>query len=299
MRADLADEPYAALVNLLRLHDNAGIVAPSVVVAFDAWVDAGSASTLAVGVLADESAALVATFDTDALYDYRARRPTLDIVDGRPASLNWPQLAIRRTRLGDQDVLVFSGPEPDFRWRELADEVAGFARSLGVAQWISLGAIPAAVPHTRPVPILGTESSAGLLRGDIAAGPRGRLRVPSAAISVLDMAIGAAGIPSLGYFAQIPHYISGEYAPAAVALVEALGHHFEVDIAARELRAEAEQLRIRLDTATALDDKTRAYVERLEEMVDEARLPAGDELISEIERFLRERGDEPGHGQVH
>ena len=66
-----------------------------------------------------------------------------------------------------------------------------------------------------------------------------------------------------------------------------------------ELRAEGELLRTRLDTATAVDEKTRAYVERLEEMVDESRLPAGDELISEIERFLRERGNEPGHGQVH
>ncbi|HLB44615.1 MAG TPA: PAC2 family protein, partial [Candidatus Limnocylindrales bacterium] len=153
--------------------------------------------------------------------------------------------------------------------------------------------------HTRPVPILGTESSPGLLRADVQPGPAGLLRVPSAAISMLDLAIAGAGIPALGYFAQIPHYISGEYAPAALALIEALARHLEVDIAAGALRAEAEQLRTRLDTATALDEKTRAYVERLEEMVDEARLPAGDELISEIERFLRERGEEPGHGQVH
>ena len=64
-----------------------------------------------------------------------------------------------------------------------------------------------------------------------------------------------------------------------------------------ELRAEAQLLRTRLDTATAADEKTRTYVERLEAMVDEARLPEGDELISEIERFLRDRGSEPGHGQ--
>ena len=286
-------------MSLLHIHDDSGLVAPTVVVAFDAWVDAGSASTAAVGALAEESAALVATFDADRLYDYRARRPTLDIIDGRPTNLDWPRLAIRRTRLGERDVLVFSGPEPDFRWRELADDVVAFSRSVEVEQWISLGAIPAAVPHTRPVPILGTESSPGLLRGGVQPGPSGRLRVPSAAISVLDVAVAAAGIPSLGYFAQIPHYVSGEYAPAALALLEAVARHLGVEVEATALRAEAEQLRTRLDTATALDEKTRAYVERLEEMVDEARLPAGDELISEIERFLRERGEEPGHGQVH
>ena len=295
----MAGRPYAGAVSLLRQVDDSKLVAPTVVVAFDAWVDAGSASTAAVGVLADEDAPLVAEFATDLLYDYRARRPTLEIIDGRPAHLAWPTLTIRRSPLAERDVLIFSGPEPDFRWRELADDVVAFARSIEVAQWISLGAIPAAVPHTRPVSILGTESSPGLLRGDVQPGPSGLLRVPSAAISMLDVAVAQAGIPAVGYYAQIPHYISGEYAPAAIALLEALGRHLDADVDAAELRSEAEQLRTRLDTATALDEKTRAYVERLEQMVDEARLPAGDELISEIERFLREQGNEPGHGQIH
>jgi hypothetical protein len=284
---------------LLRVIDDNGLVAPTMVVAFDAWVDAGSASTLAVRALIDDDAPVVAELDADQLFDYRARRPTLEIIDGRPAHLDWPTLAIRRTRLGERDLLVLTGPEPDFRWRELADDVVAFARSVELEQWISVGAIPAAVPHTRAVPILGTESSPGLLRGDVAPGPRGRLRVPSAALSVLDVAIAEAGIPALGYFAQIPHYVSGEYAPAAVALLEAVTNHLGVRVEAVLLRAEAEQVRTRLDTATTLDEKTRAYVTRLEEMVDESGLPAGDELISEIERFLREQGNEPGHGQVH
>ncbi|HUP83580.1 MAG TPA: PAC2 family protein [Candidatus Limnocylindria bacterium] len=285
-------------MSLLRVINDDGLVAPTMVVAFDAWVDAGSASTLAVGALIDEDAPVVAELDADLLFDYRARRPTLDIIDGRPSRLDWPTLAIRRTRLGERDLLVLTGPEPDFRWRELADDVVVFARSVELEQWISIGAIPAAVPHTRPVPILGTESSPGLLRGDVEAGPRGRLRVPSAALSVLDIAIAEAGIPALGYFAQIPHYVSGEYAPAAVALLEAVTNHLDARVEAVSLRSEAEQLRTRLDTATALDEKTRSYVTRLEEMVDESGLPAGDELISEIERFLRDRGDAPGQGQI-
>lgn len=275
------------------------LVAPTVVVALDAWVDAGAASTTAAKALVNEGDPEVATFDSDVMYDYRARRPTLEILDGRPANLTWPDLSFRRTRIADRDILVLTGPEPDFRWRELADDLAALARQLEVEQWISLGAIPAAVPHTRPVPVLGTEASPGLLRGDISPGPQGLLRVPSAAISVFDIAVAEAGIPALGYFAQIPHYISGEYAPAAIALIEALARHLDVEIPIDDLRSEADQLRARLDTATAVDDKTRTYVERLEEMVDEARLPEGDELISEIERFLRERGSEPGHGQIH
>jgi proteasome assembly chaperone (PAC2) family protein len=286
-------------VALLRIQDLRDLVAPTVVVAFDAWVDAGSAATNAIEALVDDRGRPVATFEADVLFDYRARRPTLDIVDGRPASLDWPELSIKRTVLEERDVLVLTGPEPDFRWRELADDLIAFARQTDVQQWITLGAIPAAVPHTRPVPILGTESSPGLLRGNVQAGPAGLLRVPAACVSVLDISIAEAGIPTLGYFAQIPHYISGEYAPAAIALVEALNRHLDVEIDVSDLRSEAELLRTRLDAATAADEKTRVYVERLESMVDEARLPEGDELISEIERFLRERGSEPGHGQVH
>ncbi len=290
---------YPWSVTLVHTKNVRDLVAPTVVVAMDAWVDAGAASTTAAKALADEAAPVVATFESDVLYDYRARRPTLEILNGRPQNLAWPALSFRRIRLGERDILVLSGPEPDFRWRELADDLASLARQLEVEQWISLGAIPAAVPHTRPVPVLGTESIPGLLRGDVAAGPQGLLRVPSAAISVLDIAVAETGIPSLGYFAQIPHYISGEYAPAAVALIEALATHLDIDIPVESLRAEGELIRARLDTATEVDEKTRAYVERLEEMVDEARLPEGDELISEIERFLRERGSEPGHGQIH
>jgi hypothetical protein len=286
-------------VALLRIHDLRDLVAPTIVVAFDAWVDAGSAATNALDALIETDNRPVATFEADVLFDYRARRPTLDIIDGRPAMLDWPEIAISRTTLRDRDVLAFTGPEPDFRWRELADDMIAFARQLDVAQWITLGAIPAAVPHTRPVPILGTESSPGLLRGNVQAGPAGLLRVPAACVSVLDISVAEAGIPTLGYFAQIPHYISGEYAPAAIALLETLGKHLDAEIDVSSLRAEAQLLRTRLDAATAVDEKTRTYVERLEAMVDEARLPEGDELISEIERFLRERGNEPGHGQVH
>lgn len=284
---------------LIRVRNTRDLISPTVVVALDAWVDAGAASTTAAKSLADAAAPSVATFESDVLYDYRSRRPTLEIMDGRPASLTWPDMTFRRVRIADRDIIVLTGAEPDFRWRELADDLALLARELEVEQWITLGAIPAAVPHTRPVPVLGTESSPGLLRGNVTPGPQGLLRVPSAAISVIDIAVAEAGVPAIGYFAQIPHYISGEYAPAAMALIEALAQHLDIEIAVDALRSEAETLRSRLDSATAVDEKTRTYVERLEEMVDEARLPEGDELISEIERFLRERGSEPGHGQIH
>jgi hypothetical protein len=280
---------------LYRLDDTEELVAPTVIVAFDGWVDAGSGATAAAAALAGEGY-VVATFDPDVLFDYRARRPTLEIHDGRPARLTWPELVLRRSRVGDRDVLVLAGAEPDFRWHELSDDLVELAMRLGVAEWISLGAIPAAVPHTRPVPVLGTASRTGLLRADVSPGPEGVLRVPAAALSVIDMAISRAGLPTVGYFAQVPHYVSGEYPAAAVELLRVVSIHLGEEIAPGRLAEEAWQLRMRLDAATAVDDATRTYVERLEAMVDEARRPSGDDLISEIERFLRDGGGASGSG---
>jgi proteasome assembly chaperone (PAC2) family protein len=276
-------------VALYRLTEPKDLVAPTLIAAFDGWVDAGSAATAAASQIA-EGGDLVATFEGDLLFDYRARRPTLEIRDGRMASLVWRELTIRRVRIGERDLLILTGVEPDFRWREFCDAVLDIASRLGVAQWISLGAIPAAVPHTRAVPIIGTESEGGLLRGNVRPGPEGLLRVPAAVLSVLEMMMARSGTAAVGYFAQVPHYVSGPYPVAAVALLRAVERHVGVTIPGGSLEEEARLLGSHLDSLAKGDETTRAYVERLESMADEERLPAGDELISEIERFLRETG---------
>jgi hypothetical protein len=266
------------------------LTSPILVAAFDGWIDAGGASSVAAAHLA-EGGTTVAAFDGDTLFDYRARRPTLEIEDGRISELTWPTLELRHRRVDDLDLLVLTGAEPDFRWHEFGAAVVELAKRLDVGLWISLGAIPAAVPHTRDVHVLGSASRAELLRGDIQAGPAGILRVPAAAISTLEHAIGEAGIPAVGYYAQVPHYMSGPYPAAAVELVRAVGRHLGGDVPLGSLADEARALRTRLDAATALEETTRTYVERLEAMVDEQRLPSGEDLISEIEDFLRDRGN--------
>jgi hypothetical protein len=263
--------------------------APVVIAAFDGWVDAGSAATSVLDLMG-EGARLIARFDPDQLFDYRSRRPTLEIRDGRLASLAWPEITLRSATFGGRDLLVLTGAEPDDRWRHFAADTVELLGRLDVSGWVSLGAIPAAVAHTRPVPILGTASRAGLLRGGVAAGPTGVLKVPAAALSMLEMAVADAGIPAVGYFAQIPHYVTGPYALASLELVKALEQHLDVPLPRGDLADECRQLRLRLDAATAADEATRSYVERLESMVDEARQPAGDDLIAEIERFLRDQG---------
>jgi hypothetical protein len=264
--------------------------APVVIAAFDGWVDAGSAATTVLGLLG-ESGTVVARFDPDQLFDYRSRRPTLTISNGRLDSLEWPEVTLKAARHGRRDLLILTGAEPDDRWHRLAEDMVELLGLLKVSGWISLGAIPAAVPHTRPVPILGTASRDGLLRGGVLPGPAGMLRVPSAALSMLEIAVAESGIPAVGYFAQTPHYVSGPYALASLELLRSLERHLDVTLPLGDLEEESRQLRQRLDAATAADDNTREYVARLESMVDESRQPAGDDLIAEIERFLRDRTD--------
>src|SRR2546426_8045977 len=115
--------------------DPGDLVAPVLVGAFDGWVDAGTAATTALAPLV-EGAPSIATFDSDQLFDYRSRRPTLEIVDGRLSDLAWPSLAIRRATVGERDLLVLVGPEPDDRWQAFADAVVEIARQTGAVEWI-------------------------------------------------------------------------------------------------------------------------------------------------------------------
>ena len=268
------------------------LVRPTVVAALDGWVDAGGAASAAAARLAADSE-LVATFDADTIFDFRARRPTLIIESGKPATLTWPELTLRRRRVGARDMLILAGAEPDYRWHTLAADVIALCLELGAQEWITIGAIPAAVPHTRPVTALGSESAPGLLRGGVTPGPAGNLKVPAALLSVLEIEASKAGLPALGYFVQIPHYVTGGYPSAAVELVRLVSRHLDEEIGPGSLVEEGRVLLARLDAATSGDEGTRAYVERLEQASDESRLATGDDLISEIESFLRTRRDGP------
>lgn len=268
------------------------LVAPVLVAAFDGWVDAAGAASAAAERLA-ATGTPVATFDADVLYDYRSRRPVLDVVDGTLARLEWPSLQLHRVQVGGRDLLVLHGAEPDFRWRELGGDLLDLCLRLGVVQWVSLGAIPAAVPHTREVNVLATASASGLLHEAEIQGPPGLLRVPSACLSAVEMAVAGSGIPAVGFFAQVPHYVGGPFAAATLSLLVHLGRHLSIRFPLDDLEDEAAQQRARLDVAVEADDDVREILHRLQE-ANEEDIPSGDELAAEIERFLRGHGSSPG-----
>jgi PAC2 family len=279
-------------VPLYRLAEDLPELRDAVLVAsFDGWVDAAEAASRALGQVAGD-AAIVATFDPDAVFDYRSRRPVLDVQDGRLSELRWPELTIGHARIDRRDVLIFSGAEPDLRWQELAADAVALVHRLNVTEWVSLGAVPGAVAHTRPVPVMATASQEGLL--EEAPGPEGLLRVPSAALSVLEMAVTEAGTPGVGFYAQVPPYASIGYAAASIALLDRLARHLDVSFDLESLLTEEREQRARYDDAVSGDAMLRETVARLESAagdVEGEQLPSGDELAREIERFLRRRDD--------
>lgn len=271
---------------------------PALVVAFDAWVDAGGAASGAATYIA-RGGETIASYDTDALLDYRTRRPTLDVVDGEYKQLVWQELTLKHVGAGSRDILVLSGPEPDHRWKEFASSVVEMASRLGVVQVVALGALPAAVPHTRPVPLVATATPPDQLEpGDRR--PEGLLRVPAAALSVVQAAFIERGVPVAGFFAQVPHYVAPVYWPGVRVLVERLSRHVGVVVPTASIAEEADRQRAQLDAIVAERPEVGEHVRQLEALAPDAGLlaggavPSGDEIAAEVERFLREsRPGEP------
>jgi hypothetical protein len=263
--------------------------APVLIVAFDGWVSAGGAGTATADHLAGDAEASI-VFDSDLLYDYRVNRPTLDFVDGIMADLAWPETTIRVADGGTRDLLILTGPEPNWGWQRFGDEVAEIATGAGVVQQVSLGGIPWAAPHTRPTAVVTTASRADL----VAHGPNfpeGLLRVPASAASVVERAVAGRGIPTVGFWARVPHYVGGVYQPAVLDLVERVSSHLGIEVPLGALVDDAAEQRRQLDEALEDQPAISQVVTQLEELYDSAgEVASGEEIAAEIERYLRDQG---------
>jgi hypothetical protein len=276
----------AQRVSLYRLLSDEPLAAPVLITALDGWVDAGDAATTAAEHIAKDGE-VIAEFDVDVILDYRARRPTLDILEGRMAEITWLSLNVRRVPASQRDLLVLTGPEPDYQWQGFGNAVVELALRLGVVESICLGAIPAMVPHTRPTPVLMTGANRAPTDGDPPL-PADFLRVPASAVNLVEMGLAEHGIPSVGFWAHVPHYVAGDYTGGALALVERVAAHLGVDIPVEELIDEVQSERIRLNDVVSERPDAQAYLEKLEEVAPPTTIASGDELAAEVERFLRE-----------
>jgi len=264
---------------------------PVMISALMGWVDAASVATDAAKHIAG-TGAVVASFDGDELFDYRSNRPILDIVDGAMASVTWPEITVRESTLGGRDVLVMSGTEPDMRWHAFSASVVELAKQFNVGLHMTLGSVPAAVPHTRATPLLSTASREGLV-ADISQLPP-TMRVPSAAISIVDRELGRAGIDTVGFFAQVPHYVAGPYHDGILTLVGRVASQLGAQVSLDELRQLALSERAQLDEIVGARPEAKEHVARLEAASEAENIPSGDELADEIQRYFSQQ--DPGGG---
>ena len=282
----------------LRIYERPTLERPVLIGAFRGWNDGGQAATLATGYLARLwEARKFADIDPELFVDFQATRPQVSLDEGRTRKIEWPENAFFRARIPgtNRDAVLLIGVEPNYRWRTFSELVADLAGDLGIELVVTLGALLADVPHTRPSPVTGAATDPKLV--DELGLQLSRYEGPTGIVGVLLDACRRAGIPSVSLWAAVPHYVSLAPSPrAARALCERLSGVLGTEIDVGEL-AEAEKSYVeQVSEAVASDSETSAYVEELEHRADSldwleesGGLPSGEALAAEIARFLRER----------
>ncbi len=281
---------------------------PIVIAAFAGWNDAGEAASTAARHLADVWATReFATIDPEEFYDFSTTRPQVRLSDGVHREIVWPanEFSASSVLNSDLDVVVLIGTEPQQRWRTFCEEVLSVATDLEARMLITMGALLAEVPHSRPVSVIGTAADGELI--DRYGLQRSRYEGPTGIVGVLHDACGTAGLASLSLWAAVPAYVQGAPSPkAALALVERVSDVLELAIPTTSLEIASAAYEREVDEVVTNDEDLTGYVNRLEAMVDSGQ-PFGDDddddeegdsgdtvddLVEELERFLRDqRGD--------
>jgi proteasome assembly chaperone (PAC2) family protein len=277
-----------------------GLRAPAVVAAFKGWNDAGDAASAALSFVGSSlGATRFATIDPEEFFDFQATRPKVRLVDGRTREIAWPEIEIFEARVprAPRDLIIVSGTEPSMRWRTFCGLVLDLADALGAQLVVTLGALLADVPHSRPVSITGLSSDPAL--SERAALTGSNYEGPTGIVGVLHGAAEAAGIPSASLWATVPHYVAAAPNPkAALALVRKLESLVGVTVDASELESAAGDYERQVNLAVQSDPDVQAFVERLEQATaeeedeDPADVPSGDVIARDFQRFLRQRGPE-------
>jgi proteasome assembly chaperone (PAC2) family protein len=273
---------------------------PIIVCAFKGWNDAGEAASAAVQFLCEAfDADPLAEIDPEDFYDFTAVRPTVRLVDGRSRAIDWPENSFHAARVptADRDLIMLRGVEPSLRWKAFCADVVEVAEATGARMIVTLGALLADVPHSRPVGITGLASADGLV--EKLGFERTNYEGPTGIVGVLHATCANAGMESVSLWAPVPHYVAATPNPkAALALVRGFEGIVRIAVDATRLEGASEDYDRQVTAAVASDPDVKAFVERLEEMADEMseeegppeQLPSGDVIAREFQRFLRQRG---------
>ena len=272
---------------------------PVLVTALDGFLDAGNAAGLAVAHLTSEGAGrVVASFEVDEFYDYRARRPPLTFTEDHYTDYDAPRLVVRlmEDRLGSP-YLLMTGPEPDIRWEAFAKAVRVVVEHFDVRLVVALGSVPMAVPHTRPVQLTNHATAHRLLVQENVW--KGEIRVPASAVSLVELRLGEWGHDAMGFVAHIPHYVAQfDYPQASAALLDGLEDVTGLQWDQTALKDAGEARQVEIATQIADSDDVREVVSGLEQQYDtfhtqsanllaeDEPLPSGEEIGAQFEQFL-------------
>ncbi len=267
---------------------------PVLLVALSGWVDAGMAGSGAVALVQEQlsSRRQFATIDLSDLMDLQQTRPVVHLTGGTTREIEWPSIDFVAGRAG-RDVVVCSGPEPSLRWRAVLGEIVAAARTLGVSRAFTLGGVPSVASHRRPIGIMSTATSADLLRD--AGAWRQDYNGPTGAQTALQVMLGEAGVPTVALWAQVPQYVSAGASPPAIrAVLAELRERGGLELDLQVLDAQVDAYVQRIEAGLADRPDVAQAIEAIESATPEPTplegdLPSGDELASEIERFLREQ----------
>ena len=282
----------------LRIAERPVLTRPVLIAAFRGWNDGGQAATVAAGFLARLwEAERFADIDPEGFVDFQAVRPTVTLDEGTTRRVEWPENVFLHAAIPglDRDAVILLGVEPNYRWRAFTDLVTGLAADLGVELAITLGALLADVPHTRPAPVTGAATDPRLV--EELGLQLSRYEGPTGIVGVLHDACRRRDIRSVSLWSAVPHYVSLVPSPrAAKALCERLATLLDISVDLAELAEAETAYAAQVSEAVASDAETAAYVEELERRADtidlfteSGDLPTGDALAAELTRFLRER----------
>jgi proteasome assembly chaperone (PAC2) family protein len=271
------------------------------VAAFEGWNDAGEAASAAVAHLVEVwGAEAITELDPEEYHDFQVNRPSVGDVDGR-RHITWPttRLFWARPPGSTRDVVIVRGIEPSMRWKRFTRELLGLADDLKVGTLITLGALLADVPHTRPIPVTSTSDDERLLE-ELAIEPS-RYEGPTGIVGVLQETATRSGLPTLSLWAAVPHYVGQSPSPkATLALLRKIEEMLDMTVPLADLPEDARAWERGVDELAEEDSEIGEYVRQLEEAKDTADLPeaSGEAIAREFERYLRRRDDDgPGPGK--
>ncbi|GCE78091.1 hypothetical protein CBZ_31470 [Cellulomonas biazotea] len=261
--------------------------------AFEGWNDAGSAATHALQHLHEAwGAEQVDELDPEEYHDFQVNRPTVGPgADGR-REITWPttSVAVADTPRTGRRIVIVHGIEPSMRWRRYCAELLDIASGLGVRTVVTVGALLADVPHTRPIPVNATSEDAQL-REDAGLEPNS-YEGPTGIVGVLQHEAAARGMRALSLWAAVPHYVAHPPSPkATLAILHRVEQLVGEPVPLGELPDDAAAWQHGVDELAGEDNEIGEYVRQLEEAKDTADLPeaSGEAIAREFERYLRRR----------